>query len=238
MKPVTVEIQHCATLTNDKQCSHLTFVHSMHSQEKLPYMLMEQDGGVFTPHSSYGLLSLSHFSGLGIIVKRLFRILFRLQAIDSKPKQQQHIQSVQPALGQAIDSGPEQQQQLSGLPAVHTETQEEEGEVVEQYCAQLYITKLVNEWKVDLVVTKNLDSCLTVSNCGNNYCSDTACLECAYTFTQVVKKEYCPHGLQQFSFMFAFKEEFISLKIPKDEELKGWKITPYYNPKVRLLVVW
>ena len=60
MKPITVEIQHCATLTNDEQCSHLTFVHSMCSQEKLPYMFMEQDGGVFTPHSSYGILSHHH----------------------------------------------------------------------------------------------------------------------------------------------------------------------------------
>ena len=175
IKPISVEIQHCAALTNDKQCSHLRFVHAMHSQEKLPYMFMEQDGGVFTPHSSHGLLSLSHFSGIGIIVKRLFRIF---QAIISKPKQQQDIQPVQPALGQAIDSGLEQQQQLSELP-VHTETdcetgQEEEGEVVEQYCAQLYITKLVKDWKADLVVTKNLDSCLTVSNYCNNCCSDTA----------------------------------------------------------------
>ena len=173
IKPISVEIQHCATLTNDKQCSHLRFVHAMHSQEKLPYMFTEQDGGVFTPHSSYGLLSLSHFSGLGIIVKRLFQIF---QAIVSKPKQQQHIQPVQPELGQAIDSGLEQQQQLSELP----DGQEEEGEVVEQYCAQLYITKLVKDWKVDLVVTKDLDSCLTVSNHCNNCFSDTACLECAY----------------------------------------------------------
>ena len=60
IKPVSVEIQHCATLINDKQCSHLMFVHSMHSQKKLPYMFTEQDGGFFTPHSSYGLLSLSH----------------------------------------------------------------------------------------------------------------------------------------------------------------------------------
>ena len=133
-KPITVEIQHCATLTNDEQCSHLTFVHSMCSQEKLPYMFMEQDGGVFTPHSSYGILSLPHFSGLGVIVKRLLRILFRPQAIDAKSNQQQPVQP-------------------------------EEGEVVEQYCAQLYTTKLVNEWKADFVVTKNLDSCLTVSNC-------------------------------------------------------------------------
>ena len=38
-------------------------------------------------------------------------------------------------------------------------------EIVEQCCAQLYSTrKLVNEWKVDLVVTKDLDACRTVSD--------------------------------------------------------------------------
>ena len=57
-----------------------------------------------------------------------------------------------------------------------------------------------------------------------------------YTCTQVVKKEYYPHGLQQYSFMFAFKEDFISLEIPeRDQELNGWKITPFYDPKVSSL---
>ena len=38
-------------------------------------------------------------------------------------------------------------------------------EIVEQCCAQLYSTrKLVNEWKVDFVVTKDLDTCRTVSD--------------------------------------------------------------------------
>ena len=55
--------------------------------------------------------------------------------------------------------------------------------------------------------------------------------------TQVVKKEYYPHGIRQFSFVFAFKEDFISLKIPEEnEELNGWKITPYYKPKVSSVV--
>ena len=51
-----------------------------------------------------------------------------------------------------------------------------------------------------------------------------------------MRKEYYPHGLQQFSFIFAFKNDFISLKIPKDQELNGWKISPYYNPKVSSLL--
>ena len=237
-KPVTVEIQHCALLANDKQRSQLTFVHTMHTQKNLPYLFMEHDGGVFTPHSSYGSLSLSHFSGIGIVVRRILRVLFGLQSIDSKlgQQQQQHIQQVQPAIGQDIDSklGQQEQQQLPEslvcTEAARQTGQEEGGEVVEQYCAQLYTSKLVNEWKVDFVVTKDLDSCLTVSIKLLNYC--THVLRCTYS-TQVVKKEYYTHCIRQFSFVFAFKEDLISLKIPeKDQELDGWKVTPFYIPKV------
>ena len=49
--------------------------------------------------------------------------------------------------------------------AVRGQQQEEEEEIVEQCCAQLYSTrKLVNEWKLDFVVTKDLDPCRTVSD--------------------------------------------------------------------------
>ena len=215
-KPITVEIQHSAILANDKQCSQLTFVRTMHTQKKLPHVFKEQDGGTFTPHSSYGSLSLTHFSGIGIVVRRILQMLFGLQA---------------------RDSGMQQQQQLLSESPVHTETAQEDGqgEVVEQYCAQLYTRKMINEWRVDFVVTKDLDSCLTVSMKLLNYCMHV--LRFHTYATQVVKKEYYPHGIRQFSFVFAFKEDFISLKIPEeDKELNGWKITPYYNPKVSSVV--
>ena len=55
---------------------------------------------------------------------------------------------------------------------------------------------------------------------------------------QVVKKEYVPHAQQQFSFIYAFKEDFIALKIPENGlELGGWMITPFYNPKVSFPLV-
>ena len=42
---------------------------------------------------------------------------------------------------------------------------QQQGRVVEHYCAQLYSAhKLVNEWKLDFVVTKDLDTCRTVSD--------------------------------------------------------------------------
>ena len=53
---------------------------------------------------------------------------------------------------------------------------------------------------------------------------------------QVVKKRYFSHGQPQFSFIFRLKEDFVSLKIPEERELNGWKITPFYDPKVSSLV--
>ena len=214
----------------------------MRTQKDLPYLFIEQDGGVFTSHSSYGSLSLSHFSGIGIVVRRILRVLFGLQARDSglgqqqQQQQQQHIQQVQPAIGQDMDSKLRQQEQQQlcessvCTEAVCQTGQEEEGEVVEQYCAQVYTSKLVKKWKVDFVVTKDLECCLTVSIRLLSYCMHV--LRCTYS-TQVVKKEYYTHCIRQFSFVFAFKKDLISLKIPeKDQELDGWKVTPFYDPKV------
>ena len=124
-KPITVRIQHCAVLSSDKQCSKLTFVYTKCTQKEGPYIFKELVGGVFSTHSSYGSLSLSHFSGLAIVNRSPLEL--------------------------------EQQRQQT------TQTGQEAGGVVEQYCAQLYTHKLVNEWKVIFVVTKDLDSCSTVS---------------------------------------------------------------------------
>ena len=68
IKPITVEIQHCAALCSDKQCSQLTFVRTKCTQKELPYIFKEQVGGVFSLHNSYGSLSLSQFSGIGIVI--------------------------------------------------------------------------------------------------------------------------------------------------------------------------
>ena len=71
-QPVTLEIQHCA-LTEDKAVvlSDLSFVSAKCSQkDPLPYKFKELDGGVFSMHSSYGSVQLSHFSGFGITGRR------------------------------------------------------------------------------------------------------------------------------------------------------------------------
>ena len=63
MRPVTIEIQHCAT--KPEYSSHLTFVVTKCTQEDLPYKFKILKGGVFSPSSQYGSIELTHFSGLG-----------------------------------------------------------------------------------------------------------------------------------------------------------------------------
>ena len=144
-KPITVEIQHCASLSNDEQCEQLTFVRTICTQKELPYIFEEHVGGVFSHHSSYGSVSLSHFSGLGIVFRFFLRV-FRPRAIDSD-------------LGQP----PPLQPQHSSTHTKGAAGLVEEDKVV-QYCAQLYTRKDANEWRVDFVVTKNLESCTSVSD--------------------------------------------------------------------------
>ena len=65
-KPVTLEIQHCALREDESVLSDLNFVSAMCSQRDLPYRFKHLDGGVFTMHSSYGSIQLSHFSAKAI----------------------------------------------------------------------------------------------------------------------------------------------------------------------------
>ena len=65
-KPVTLEIQHCALREDETVLSDLRFVSAKRSQEDLPYRFKQLAGGVFTTHSSYGSIQLTHFCGIGI----------------------------------------------------------------------------------------------------------------------------------------------------------------------------
>ena len=52
-----------------------------------------------------------------------------------------------------------------------------------------------------------------------------------------MKKEYSSHAHQQFSFIFGFESESVSLKIPKEGlQLGKWQITPFYDPIVSFLL--
>ena len=64
-RPITVEIQHCAKLENVDNLN-LTFVRAVCSQKQLPYTFKQMLGGNFTSHSSYGVIELNSFSGVGV----------------------------------------------------------------------------------------------------------------------------------------------------------------------------
>ncbi len=64
---LTVEIHHCAKMTNSTK---LSFVRARCSQESLPYTFKQLEGrGSFSEHSSYGSLELNQFSGLAVTGK-------------------------------------------------------------------------------------------------------------------------------------------------------------------------
>ena len=62
-KPVHLELHHCAKSEN---ISKLRFAKAVCSQRELPY-LFQYVGGKFNMHSSYGILELESFSGMGIV---------------------------------------------------------------------------------------------------------------------------------------------------------------------------
>ena len=101
--PLTVEIQHCAKSTI---VSSLSFVVAKCSQEDLPYKFNALRSGVFTPHSCYGSIALSHFSIIGI-------------------------------------------------------TSENGADI--QYCSKLYYLGNIVDWKVHFVITKDLETFITVN---------------------------------------------------------------------------
>ena len=61
-KRVTLEINHCAKSEN---VSKLSFVKALCTQKELPYTF-QRVGGTFNQHSSYGIIDLESFSGLGV----------------------------------------------------------------------------------------------------------------------------------------------------------------------------
>ena len=66
-KPIDLEIQQCG-MVEDK--FKLSFVRAVCSQKQLPYSF-KSIGGTFTRYSSYGIIELSSFSGLGVVQEGL-----------------------------------------------------------------------------------------------------------------------------------------------------------------------
>ena len=71
LKPVTLEIEHCASLQDSFQSESLRFVVAKCSQTELPYQFKVLEKGTFVPRSSYGSIQVSQFSffGIGILKK-------------------------------------------------------------------------------------------------------------------------------------------------------------------------
>ena len=63
IKPIVVEIQHCACSHN---ISKLKFVKAVCTQVHRPYTFKESIGGSFNKSSSFGIVELRTFSGVGI----------------------------------------------------------------------------------------------------------------------------------------------------------------------------
>ena len=77
VKPVTLEIEHCASLQNSSQSSSLSFIAAKCSQAELPYQFKVLERGIFKPQSSYGSIQVSQFSLFGIIISKIFPSLQR-----------------------------------------------------------------------------------------------------------------------------------------------------------------
>ena len=151
-KALVVEIQHCAALSDDKQCEQLTFVHTKCTQKELPYTFTELEKGVFGHHSSYGSLSLLHFSGIGIV----FRKLCRSHRVQPDPVTSVQTIQVQPASEETTDPTPST---CSEEAAVYIG----QDKMLDQYCGQVYTSRGVNDCRVYFVITRNLDAHCTVS---------------------------------------------------------------------------
>lgn len=150
-KPLTVEIQHCAVLSSDEQCLQLCFVSTKCTHKELPYVFKMRDGDLFSPHSSYGGLSLTQFSGFGI--GHLFRRSHRVQPVPSPSVQTIHVQPKQLA-----STGSELSTQSEGA----VEGLEKDKQIFDQYYGQVYTCKGVNDCRVHFVITKNLEPHRTV----------------------------------------------------------------------------
>ena len=64
LKEVAVNIQHCAIIRSEDQCSQFKFIIAKCSQKELPYKFREREG-VFSSHTQYGVIKLKQFSLLG-----------------------------------------------------------------------------------------------------------------------------------------------------------------------------
>ena len=67
LKEVVVNIQHCAVITSEEQCSEFKFIVARYSQKELPYKFEKRDG-LFNMHTQYAAIKVKQFSLFGITI--------------------------------------------------------------------------------------------------------------------------------------------------------------------------
>ena len=71
LKPVKLEIQHCAHLVTRDHINYLSFaIASVQQSTTLPYKFQLQEGGLFNPGDQYGSMNLTHFCLKAIVKSR------------------------------------------------------------------------------------------------------------------------------------------------------------------------
>ena len=66
-KPVTLEIEHCVRIENERNCDYLTFGIARCDQHPLPYTFTLLEDGKFLSKSCYGIVFRSSFSLVGVL---------------------------------------------------------------------------------------------------------------------------------------------------------------------------
>ena len=69
LKEVAVNIQHCAIIRSEEECSKFRFIIAKCSQKELPYRFRVREG-LFNPYTQYATIKLKQFSLLGEIGPR------------------------------------------------------------------------------------------------------------------------------------------------------------------------
>jgi hypothetical protein len=68
-KPINVQLQHCADISNEIQAQYLSFI--IANSEKPPYQFELVPGGIFKEHSQYGIMSIKRSVSIIAIVKKV-----------------------------------------------------------------------------------------------------------------------------------------------------------------------
>ena len=203
LQPAILDIQHCLALTHPSQCSSLSFVVAKCTQKGLPYRFKLLEGGVFTPQSSYGSISIAQFSGVGIAQKRR-------HASDD----------IQPAIKAAKTD--------RGDPHVSPHDLSAE----KQYSAQVYYLPTgINKWRLHFLIIQDLDICNTVRIfCLLTNSSYLCILIMLQAICQEYKRMNAEPGPYQRVF---FEADEITLNISMAGILKdGWSLIPLMHPGV------